>query len=355
MGTQGKRSFLPKAYKRGHDLCFVIHDILLQFLVSGEASGVFIPRFDLTDAEVESLRAHGDIFDWLESVGRVVDRARILKTTILPAVLSDMLHCVYEALQASRKAKLNVSFILLRKPLQETIFLLESMVIDELEFASKLVTNPLLLRPRNAGGFDGHRQRISRVIDALGEGARFDADYIAQLRYSKVDDGFDGVCNKAMHLFTEHMAILTERLNINFIFSTFEAKHTQWAFLYTRLPYIMSYCMCIVEYLGKEIVPTNPEYLDDVSRRVGALVMLWSQDISSGYLADPLKNFILETSRRLLTHCVTLNSRTPTKRDLRRMAYSGALPGESETDVAARLARFRELAAMEREIFGKRE
>jgi hypothetical protein len=96
-------------------------------------------------------------------------------------------------------------------------------------------------------------------------------------------------------------------------------------------------------------VPTNPEYLNDVSRRVAALVMLWAQNFPAGYHAEPLSRFIVETWRRLLTHCAAMNCRNPTKRDLRRMAYSGALPGELATDVATRHARFTELAAMERE------
>ncbi len=121
-----KRTVLPKNFNIAHDLCFAVHDILLQFLISGQQSGVFIAKFELSDSEAESLKAYEDIFDWLESAGRVVDRAQILKTNILPAVLSDMLHCIYEALQCSRKAQLNISYILVRKPLLETLFLLES-------------------------------------------------------------------------------------------------------------------------------------------------------------------------------------------------------------------------------------
>jgi hypothetical protein len=94
-----------------------------------------------------------------------------------------MLLCVYEALQASRKGTLNVTFILLRKPLQETLFLLESIIIGELDFASKLANNPLLLRPKTAGGLDGHKARISCVLTTIGQNGRFDANYIAQLRY----------------------------------------------------------------------------------------------------------------------------------------------------------------------------
>ena len=303
MPARKKRSLLPKGYKIAHDLCFAIHDILLEYLISGEASGALITKFDLSDADAEVLKARGNIFDWLESTGRTDDRARILKTTILPAVLSDMLHCVYEALQASRKGKLNVTFILLRKPLQETLFLLESIVIDELDFASKLANNPLLLRPKTAGGYDGHKARIRRVLVLLVRTLGFDADYIAQLRYSKIEDGFDGVCNKAMHLFTEHEDIRTELLNINFVFSTPDAKISQWSYLYSRLPYLLYYSMCIVEHIGSSIIPTNPEYLDDVSRKVDAAVVLWSKTIWSRYYAEPLKQFVNGTSRGLVAHC----------------------------------------------------
>lgn len=351
-----KRSLLPATYNLAHDLCFIVHDVLAQLLVSGEASGVFVASFPLSGpAEAEAMRAHSDIFEWLDASGRVKDRAKILKTIILPGILSDMLHCVYEALQSSRKGKLNVSYILLRKPLQESLFVLESIVIDELDFASKLATNPLLLRPKNAGGHEGHAKRIKLVLDALREAARFDADYIAQLRYMKTNDGFDGVCNKAMHLFTEHDVIKTELLNINFIFSDLEAKFTQWSFLYTRLPYLLIYALRVVEHITAGIVRTNPDYLDDISRRIAAGVLLWGRDLPSEYAAPPLARFHEETERQLTTLIASKGWRSPTKRDLRRMLYSGAIPGESPADTKDRHSSFARLAALDREAFLKEQ
>jgi hypothetical protein len=49
------------------------------------------------------------------------------------------------------------------------------------------------------------------------------------------DDGFAGMRNKALHLFTEHQALRTERLNINMIFSDDDARQTQWYYCYSRL------------------------------------------------------------------------------------------------------------------------
>ncbi|MBY6242667.1 hypothetical protein [Methylosinus sp. Sm6] len=341
-------------YNVAHDLCFIVHDVLVQFLVSGEASGAFVASISLDGpAEAHALKASTDIFEWLDVSGRVKDRANILKTIILPAVLSDMLHCIYEALQSSRKGKLNVSYILLRKPLQESLFVLESIALDEMEFASKLTTDPLRLRPKNAGGPEGQASRIKLVLEAIGATNLFDANYIAQLRYVKTDDGFDGVCNKAMHLFTEHPAIKTEILNINFIFSDYESKLSQWSYLYTRLPYLLIYTLRLVEHIAAGIVPTHPDYLDDISRRIAAGVLLWGRTLPSGYETAPLIQFIAETARQLETECASKGWRSPTRRDLRRMAFSGAVPGESAADVKERYASFARLAELDREAFLK--
>lgn len=349
-----KRSFLPATYKVAYDLCFTVHDVLAQLLVSGLKSGAFVARVPLDQpGEADAFAAHDNLFEWLETSGRVQDRAKILKTIVLPAILSDMLHCIYEALQSSKKGKLSVSYILLRKPLQESMYVLESIIIDELDFASKLATNPLLLRPKNAGGLDGHTKRIKLVLDTIREAERFDASYIAQLRYLKIDDGFDGVCNKAMHLFTEHDAIRTEILNINFIFSNYESKLSQWSYLYTRLPYLMIYILSLVEHTTHGILPTIPEYLEDISRRITALVLLWGGNLPSGYETAQFALLMTEAARHLEAQCASKGWRTPSKRDLHRMGYSGAIPSESAAKVKERHAAFVQLAELDRRAFLK--
>ena len=101
-----RTGFLPSKYEIAHELCFVIHDVLAQFLVSGEKRGVFFTSIQFNnDADRRSLEQSGDIFEWLEETRRVDERAELLATTVLPAALSDMLHCIYEALTTSRKAK----------------------------------------------------------------------------------------------------------------------------------------------------------------------------------------------------------------------------------------------------------
>ena len=343
--VKNKGGPLPKKFNVPHDLCFSVHDILAQFLASGEASEVFTARIALEDYEMEKdFRSTADIFEWLKKTKRFEDRARIIKTLVLPAVLSDMLHCLYEALECSRKGKLNISYMLIRKPIQEGLFLLESIILDEVAFADKLATSPIALRPQAATGVEGeHKRRIQRVLEIIRQTDVFDAEYLAQLRYVKTEDGFDGACNKAIHLFTEHKAIKTESLNINFIFSDWEAKHSQWEYLYSRLPYILVYMWRVIEHIGDSVCPTHPEYAFDMERRVAAFVTL-SAGISA-HVTEPLNKFYNYQHKWLSNHCEGLGFRSPKKRDLERMALTGALPREDEASVAARLVLFHALAA----------
>lgn len=347
---KNKRGPLPRSYDTAHDLCFVMHDILVQLLKSGEEGNFFRTSVTFKDeADRIAFNEAPDIFEWLEQTRRVDDRAAILVTTVFPAVLSDTLHCFYEALESSRKAKLNITYMLIRKPLQENLFLLESVVIDRMEFAEKLATEPMKLRGLKAGGVEVHKGRIQKALEIIGETNRLSAAYLAQLRYDKTsDDGFDGICNHAMHLFTEHEAIRTDPMNINFVFSGWEEKLSQWSYLYSRLPYLLFYVRRLVEHIASRIAPTHPEYLNDMERRVSALIILWWETVDDAYKAEPLETFVLETSRWLMEHCRGAGFRTPTKKDLIRMSRTGAYPGEALARVKARDLRYGVLALINR-------
>lgn len=117
----GGRTALPVRLDHAHHLCFLIHDVMLELLRSGELVGAFTHQFPLSEAESRSLNQAVDIFEWIDEVGRQPERAPILRAVIFPALLSDFLHFIYEALQAARKGKLAVAYALLRKPLQDDL------------------------------------------------------------------------------------------------------------------------------------------------------------------------------------------------------------------------------------------
>jgi hypothetical protein len=337
-----KGTHLPEEYWAGHDLCFTVHDIMTQLLVSGQRARAFFVSFDLPDeAAKKEFESASDIFEWLEKYRTPEERAAVLVTTMFPAVLSDMLHCFYEALETSRKAKLGISFVLLRKPLQESLYVLEAVIADRAGFAQKLTEDPIKLWSQGIGGREAHARNIQKVLDAVGENDRFDAAYLAQLRYDKnAADGFDGICNTAMHLFTGHKSIKTQRMNINFIFSNWDSKLTQWSYIYSRLPYLLVYMHSIVEHVCQGIAPTSPAYLDDMKRRISAQVLLWWETVEDPYIEPHLETFVERTREWLYRHCDEAGFSRPTKADLVRMGADGAFPGETKASVAKRLDQF---------------
>ena len=313
---------------------------MLELLVSGRRADAFQAEFELR-SEAEQAAFKADIFEWLDKYRQIEDRAAVLVATVFPAVLGDMLQCFYEALETSRKGKLTISYMLLRKPLQESLFVLETAVADRYGFASKLSFDPLKLSSQGAGGLAVHIRNIENVLDALGETDRFDASYLAQLRYDKsANDGFDGICNKAMHLFTSHKAIQTEPLNINFIFTDWNDMETQWSYLYSRLPYLLVYMHRIVEHVCAGILPADSKYLSDMERRISALVLLWWESLKPPYTQAHLEKFVEKTRAWLNDHCLAAGFQTPTREDLMRMSDSGAYPGERKAAVKRRFQQF---------------
>lgn len=283
---------LPEEFKPAHEFCFLLHDILVEALRSGEENEIFRGKIDFDDEEDQLAFGDAtDIFDWLEKSGRLVDQGKVLSAIATPALLSDALLCIFDALKASERGRLSVAYMMLRKPIQESLFVFESMVLDETLFGELLANDPMKLRAEKAGGPDIQEVRVRGVLNAI-RAKDFDPRYIADLRYNKsAEDSFAGVCNQAMHLFTEHKAIRTSNLNINFIFSSMEAKHTQWAYLYSRLPYLLAYFRAVVEHLLARLSLTDPRYLADLQRRIDQAKSLWAQSVSEEYRCEPLRQF----------------------------------------------------------------
>lgn len=321
---------LPDFLFPAHELCFLHHDVLVELLRAGGESGTFQHELPFSDdSDRIAFDAAEDVFQWLETSGRARDRADLLRLIVFPALLSDFLHFVYEALESSRTAKLAVCYALIRKPIQENLFLLETIAIDAHHFSQQLSTSPQRLRAQKAGGLDVHERRIADTLAVL-EDERFDARYLTRLRYDRAaNDGFDGLCNRAIHLFTDHEAIRTEPLNVNFIFSGDGERLAQWYQLYSRLPYLLDYARQVVEHVCAQFSVTAPTYRADMERRMMAATLLWAPGIATEFRHDVIERYVAATRRRLVWECSRAGFASPSTRDLVRMKTIGAFPGES--------------------------
>jgi hypothetical protein len=320
--------FLPKEFDVAHDLCFVIHDAMAAILSDGEAGGFFKHRIPFTNPEMGAAFQQADNpVAWLQMNGQTQDAAKVLKCVTFPAVLSDMLHCLYEALENSRKAKLNVTYMLLRKPLQESLYVFEEIVLSLEEFAHKLSTQPLSLRAERAGGIDAHTKRITRVLGCLHADVVFAPRRLAELRYDKVL-GFDGACNHAIHLFTEHHAIRTELMNINFVFSGPEQKLTQWEYLYLNLPYVLDYMRHVVDHISHGMSMLDRRYQEALNQKIAALFWLWAGWADPVAYDPAMAAHAHRYQEWLEEHCKRLGHDEIDVIDLQTMAHGG-FPGEA--------------------------
>ena len=112
---------MDNKYLESHRLCFFIHDVMVEFFERRE-NKVFTTVFDLNEQEKEDLACFdGHILDWLKNKYDEYEIA--VKKTLIPAVLSDMLHCIYEALKAMESGKVTIAYMLLRKRIQENLYL----------------------------------------------------------------------------------------------------------------------------------------------------------------------------------------------------------------------------------------
>lgn len=303
-----RMEILDSKFENSHDLCFLIHDVMVQLLHSAEKQKAFNQTFDLTEIEAKTLESSEQhIIEWLEANQKYQESSLVIRSTVLPALLSDMMHCIYEALQASKKGKLTIAYMLIRKPLQESLFVLESMVLDRKQFIEDFTHDQKKLSPSSTGGLDGHISRVEQVLQMLNFPAveSLNASYIAQLRYDKsTEDSFDGVCNKAMHLFTSRKTLKTESRNINFIFARGEQYPSLWAFLYSRLPYLLFYIYQLVEHICTELAPTHPSYLEQMNRWIAAKTLATYSCVEERYRHESLDNLFVSLAAWLENDCI---------------------------------------------------
>jgi hypothetical protein len=347
------RTFLPNYLLPAHDLCLLNYQSLLDLLRFGEENRSFNQEILFRDDNDESAhKTAKSILEWIDQTGRQKEYAAFLRRTTFSALLSESLHFFRSALDASEMARLSAAYALLRKPLQDILSVLEEMAVNPDDFADNLRQNPLLLDPKSEGGLARHTQRIERAVIALGEADRFDADYIARLRYDKNSgDSFDRLCNFALHLVTTRGSMRTPPLSLNFVFAfDQDAKLAQWYHLYSRLPYLLFYARRVFEYAFSAFEKSGPMNLDDIERRISASSILWWRDVPDDHKSASIQRFIDATRQRLIVACAANGFRAPTDSDLLRMSTIGAWPGEQTLRVRLRETRYSMLTLRRRAI-----
>lgn len=293
---------LPIRLHDAYRLCMILHDEMLKILHNGiehKAFSVNIPLDDSLKTKLENSNSH--ILDWMKGNGLDSERAMTICLTVLRAVMRDMLNCIFESLEMARKGKMSLAFMLIRKPIQENLFLIEEIIISPKNFVEKFENDLRTLQGTGLGGVSLHAKRLENILESMTLTELYDAHYLAQLRYDKnSSDNLDGICNQSIHLFTlKNQSIKTEPLNINMIFSEIKEIDTQFDFYFSRIVYITSYIYDIISHIGNEIVPTTDEYKTRINNVIEALIAMWFMQLPTEYTSEEIYNFCLSKTKSL--------------------------------------------------------
>ncbi|GAH08133.1 unnamed protein product, partial [marine sediment metagenome] len=253
------------------------------YVITGEKQNLFSVSFKIRDkkhpSEFKNLSGESFI-NWLEENGYEDIVMESFYRQIIVATLSDFCHFVYEGLKCSEKGKTTVAFALFRKPFKENLLFFEWLLGDPVEFMKVFYTKETSRYTIDKILKEEKIQIIANSIDKIWPQERFfNEDYIYKLRYAKkCAYGFENYWQRATHLVTSFREIKTEPHNLNFIFSNYEDKESQWEFIYLMVPMLLYYTLNVVEHLFLNIAEFDSFYSNIESLRRTMNFIFWAHE-----------------------------------------------------------------------------
>lgn len=260
--VQAKRDdyfhFLPAKHHFSHEYCVFLHSLLVAVIRDAESSdvvNVHLERVEGDESFFNSLVEHNfqgqELLDHLEKNGKLFEVFEVLYKQVFIALLSDLAHFIYEALECSKKGKLTVTFNLLRKPLVENLLYLEYLLAEPSDFIYKFWKGEIDHFGLGRNETIPKKEYITKIYSTFDLFQVESPDVIHDLRYKKDSPfSFQTYFQRATHLVTQHKYYKTSNTNFNFIFSGDDEKNIQWDGLYNYLPILLMHTFQVVEALA---------------------------------------------------------------------------------------------------------
>lgn len=236
--------YLPSRFEADHDLCKFLTLQIEEFLLDDSFKCLRIQDFDLANGEFPNEDEH--ILDYLIRQNKYEIHDKILINQIVYRLIGDICYFVLEALEASRKKRLTVTFALLRKPFVSNLKILLRLFL----------TNDFLVKFNNEKKFEAdrisehHLKEILKLSEEVIFSKALKADDVYDFIFNpKEQNSLINISNQALHpSTTRNEKTMTGLQNLNFIFSIDDDIESQWEFLYSRLPFFLLYTLEILEF-----------------------------------------------------------------------------------------------------------
>lgn len=318
--------YLPKKYWFSHQFCFFLHDQLVQIIASGERDRIFNVTIQFKDKEEfekfqkATKKLSGEKFwNWLENNGYEEIAYSLTYRQICAALISDLCHFVYEALDCSKKEKLTVTYALLRKPFKENLFYLEWLLTDPEDLLRKFHFNGIeSLIVSGVGAISPQKKKeiIKKAMKKTSHGEWIDSNFIYNLRYDKkAVYGLEQLWQRANHLITSYKFLETEEKNFNFVFSSSKDHISQWDHLYSFLPLLLYHALEIAQALiGTFTTIENEEEQNIIELRTTIGLLFWMEKRPRSIKVDALLK-IAESFENARLSCPRCKKPLPFKKE----------------------------------------
>jgi hypothetical protein len=235
--------FLPKEFHQSHDNCEFLISQIEDFIEKPEFEG--LQKINIILKEDHEMLKDENTLDYLLRIGEKEQHDAIVAKFILHATIIDIVYFLKEAFMASLKKRLTVTFALLRKPLIYDLLVvlrtgLTSDFIDRFNTEEKFDTADLTSEDK--------MQLLKISEDCLFSKAIKAEDIYKIIFDSKERDSILNLSHRALHPSTTWGKInLTEKGNLNFIFSNEDDIQSQWGLLYSKMPLLLMYMVEVLE------------------------------------------------------------------------------------------------------------
>lgn len=255
---------LPQKFHRQHKCCeFLLYQIE-DFVTADTFKGLKVKTVEF-DEKLEVFD-YEHILAYLLTNNKSDKYNEIITSHILSAVIADTCQFLQIALFASLQQRVTVTFSLLRKP-----FVYNLLIILRL-----YLTSEFLEKFNKQETFDTTALSKEEIIEllTLSENLllskQIKASDIYDFVFNKsLTDSLINISNKALHpSTTRDNNNMTEKQNINFVFSDEESILSQWDYLYSRLQLLLLYLNEVLEsIIFDHLKLDNKIYLDRLTER----------------------------------------------------------------------------------------
>jgi len=217
-------------------LCFSLVSQIEEFVIDKQYDKLRCMSIPLRELDVLPID-NENLFDYLLRTNKKEEHDMFVLANIVNALLMDTCYFLQEALDCSRKMRLSVTYALLRKPFVYNLLVFLQLLYED-NFLEKFIQNE---------SFDSTKVSNEDKKKLI----RLSLRNSVSLKEENVDDIYDVIFNKknpdsiinysekALHLSTTRSDYKTEKMNLNFVFSTYSDNLLLWKHLYSKLPLLL--------------------------------------------------------------------------------------------------------------------